>query len=144
MSITRDEILAFIRDHRYAVQASVSSTDVPEAAVVGFVVTDAFEIFFDSVDSTRKIANLRQNPNIALVIGGTEGSERTVQYEGTADEPSGDELERLKALYFGRFPDGRDRLAWPGLTYVRVRPRWLRFTDFSQVPPEIVELRFTA
>src|SRR6185503_31462 len=27
-------------------------------------------------------------------------------------------------------------------TYMRARPRWVRFSDFHQTPPEIVELTF--
>ena len=37
-------------------------------------------------------------------------------------------------------PDGPDRLSWPGLIYVRVRPTWLRYSDYSRDPVEIVEL----
>ena len=140
---TRADILEFMRGHSLAVQASVSPSNSPQAAVVGFIVTDDFEMFFDTLDSTRKVSNLRQNVRIALVIGGlTDGDERTVQYEGVADEPKGLELERLKERYFVRFPDGRDRRTWPGLTYVRTRARWLRFSNFNQAPPEIVELNF--
>jgi hypothetical protein len=110
---------------------------------VGFIVTDDFEIVFDALDTARKIHNLRQNPKMAFVIGGLhDGEERTVQYEGTADEPRGETLDRLKEQYFARFPDGRERQSWPGITYVRVRPRWVRFSDFSQRPPEIVEFVF--
>jgi uncharacterized protein YhbP (UPF0306 family) len=130
-----------MRAYRFAVEASVSSTPSPQAAVVGVVVTDDFELFFDTLDTTRKMRNLRQNPKIAFVIGGTvEGDERTVQYEGIADEPEGSELERLKTIYFNRFPDGPVRQTWPGLVYVRARPLWIRFSDFNVVPPVIVEL----
>jgi uncharacterized protein YhbP (UPF0306 family) len=119
----------------------VASTASPQAAVVGVVVTDDFELFFDTLDTTRKMRNLRQNPKIAFVIGGTvEGDERTVQYEGIADEPKGSELERLKTIYFNRFPDGPERLTWPGLVYVRARPLWIRYSDFSVEPPAIIEL----
>ena len=37
------------------------------------------------------------------------------------------------------YPDGLARLVWPGITHVRIRPRWLRFSDFNQRPPLIVE-----
>jgi len=135
-------LLQFLRQHRLAVQASVSSTDWPQAAVVGFAVTDRFEIVFDTLDSTRKAQNLRRNPNLALVIGGTSpGDDRTVQYEGVADEPSGAELEHLKAIYYGVYPDGPSRLGWRGLIYVRVRPTWLRYSDFRTNPPQVVEFR---
>ena len=138
--MTRNELLAFMRSERYAVQASVSALGRPQAAVVGIAVSDAFELVFDTLDSTRKAVNLRANPSVAFVIGGTgEGDERTVQYEGTADVPEGAERERLQRIYFDRFPDGKARQAWPGLIYVRVKPTWIRYSDYNVQPPEIVE-----
>jgi pyridoxine/pyridoxamine 5'-phosphate oxidase len=136
-------LLEFLREHRLAVEASVSASGGAQAAVVGIAVTDRFEIVFDTVESTRKAQNLRRNPKLALVIGGLiAGDERTVQYEGVADEPSGIELERIKRAYYGVYPDGPSRLSWPGLMYVRVRPTWIRYSDYTRDPPEIVE--FTA
>ncbi len=135
-------LLEFLRQHRLAVQASVSAAGAPQAAVVGCAVTDRFEIVFDTLDSTRKAANVRGNRRLALVIGGLiAGDERTVQYEGVADEPSGAELERLKQVYYSVYPDGPSRVSWPGLIYVRVRPAWIRYSDYNVSPPEIVEFR---
>ena len=138
--MTREALLEFMRSEKYAVQASVSPGTHPQAAVVGIVVSDRFEIVFDTLASSRKAPNLRANPAVAFVIGGLrDGDERTVQYEGTADEPTGGELERLLALYYERFPDGRERRSWPGMTYIRVKPTWIRYSDFGGQPPEIVE-----
>jgi hypothetical protein len=36
--------------------------------------------------------------------------------------------------------DGRERLAWPGITHFRVRPTWVRYSDFTQNLPRVVEL----
>src|SRR5215813_3719683 len=142
MEMTLAELLQFIRAHSLAVQVSVAPSGAPQAAVMGIVVTDDFQIFFDTLDRSRKVQNLRQNPRIAFVIGGlTKGDERTVQYEGLADEPKGAELERLKELYFKRFPDGRERQSWPGLVYLRAKPTWIRYSDFNQSPPQIVEFK---
>lgn len=136
-------LLQFLRQHRLAVECSVSETNAPQAAVVGIAVTDRFEIIFDTLDSTRKAVNLRRSPRLAFVIGGlTDGEERTVQYEGIADEPTGADLERVKDVYYSVYPDGPDRLSWPGLIYVRVRPTWIRYTDYTVVPTAIAE--FTA
>jgi general stress protein 26 len=121
----------------------VSASGVPQAAVVGVVVADDFSLIFDTLDSTRKAANLRHNPNVALVIGGwAPGDERSVQYEGVADVPDGAELEEVRRHYVAVFPDGRDRLGWKGIMHVRVRPKWLRYSDYTKDPPEILE--FTA
>jgi general stress protein 26 len=130
-----------MRAHRLAVQATASTDGTPQAAVVGFAVSDHFEIVFDTLASTRKAQNIRANSRVAFVIGGLKrNDERTVQYEGIADEPTSAELERLKTIYYEVFPDGPDRLSWPGLIYVRVRPTWLRYSDYSRDPVEIVEL----
>lgn len=138
--MTRADLLAFMRSETYAVQTSVSPDGMPQAAVVGIAVTDAFEIVFDTLETSRKARNLRGNPALAFVIGGTHaGDERTVQYEGTADVPEGAELERLQEAYFGKFPDGPDRQAWPGLIYVRVTPSWIRYSNYNAQPPEIIE-----
>ena len=137
------QLLDFMREHRLAVQASVSVAGHAQAAVVGIAITDRFEVVFDTVASTRKAQNLRSNPKLALVIGGMNaGDEQTVQFEGIADEPSGRELDRLKQAYYEAYPDGPSRLNWPGLIYVRVRPTWIRYSDYGQNPPQILE--FTA
>ena len=140
MSMSRAELLAFMRRHRVAVQTSVARNGAPQAALVGIAVSDEFEVIFDTLQTTRKVRNLRQDPRIALVLGGWgPGEEQTVQCEGVADEPSRAELQRVRELYFAVYPDGRERLAWPGLTHVRVRPNWLRYSDFGRRPQVILE-----
>ncbi|HET7814733.1 MAG TPA: pyridoxamine 5'-phosphate oxidase family protein [Candidatus Baltobacteraceae bacterium] len=137
------DVLSFLHRHRWAVVATVSANGAPEGALVGIATTGDMEIVFDTTDDTRKFANLKSNAKIALVVGGwVAGDERTLQCEGCADLPEGDELERLKEVYFGVFPEGRERQAWPGITYVRVRPTWLRYSDFTVAPPIISEATF--
>lgn len=141
MPITRAALLEFLRSRRYAVQSSLHTTGAPQSAVVGIAVSDDFEIVFDTLATSRKGQNLRVRAEIAFVFGSLEGNdERTVQYEGQADEPSGAELARLKELYFSVFPDGRERQKWPGLTYIRATPTWVRYSDYNVGPPEIVEM----
>jgi hypothetical protein len=140
--VTQRDIFSFIDRHPLAVQASTAFSGAPQAAVIGIVATEELEIFFDTLGTSRKAANLRRDPRIALVIGWNLEEARTVQYEGIVDEPSGAELARLKALYFSRFPDGRDRAKWPDIVYFRVRPTWIRHSDFTGPEPRIVELDF--
>jgi hypothetical protein len=141
--VKADDVLRFMRTQRLAVEASCTPDGGPQAALVGIAVTDAFEIVFDTLDSTRKARNLRASPRTAFVLGGWTGAdERTVQFEGIADEPHGAELERIKTSYFAAWPDGPTRESWPGITYFRVRPTWIRFTDFTGASPDVTE--FTA
>jgi pyridoxamine 5'-phosphate oxidase-like protein len=140
MPVDDASLLSFLRSQRWAIEATVSSTHDPQAAIVGYAVTNQLELVFDTLSTSRKAANLRFNPRIALVIGGwQEGSEQTLQYEGVADFPAGADLARLKRVYFEAFPDGPSRESWPAITYVRVKPRWLRFSDYGVDPPKIVE-----
>lgn len=129
-----------MRTQRLAVEASSAPGGAAQAALVGIAVTDAFEIVFDTLDTTRKAQNLRASPRAAFVLGGwAAGDERTVQFEGIADEPLGATLERVKTAYFAAWPDGPSRASWPGITYFRVRPTWIRFSDFNGATPQIVE-----
>ena len=139
--MTRAELVAFLRRYKLAVQASVAPEGAPQAAVVGFAVSDDLEIVFDTTESTRKYKHLRADPRIALVIGWDDGI--TAQIEGVVDFPTGADLERIRECYFIAYPDGRDRLAWLGITHVRVRPTWVRYSDFTQDAPRIVELNLS-
>ena len=136
--MTRSELVQFLRRYRLAVEASVAAGGAPQAAVVGFGVSEDGEIVFDTLTTTRKYRNLVDDPRIALVIGWDH--EATAQIEGIVDFPTGDELARVREIYFAAYPDGRDRLAWPGITHARVRPTWVRFSDYTKEPPLIVEL----
>jgi pyridoxine/pyridoxamine 5'-phosphate oxidase len=134
----REQLVQFIREQRLGVEASLASSGAPEAAVVAIAVSDRLELVFDTVKSSRKYQNLVRDPRIALVVGWDR--EITAQIEGVADFPEGEELERIREVYFARHPDGRDRLTWPGIVHVRVRPTWIRYSDFNQTPRYIVEL----
>jgi hypothetical protein len=136
--VTRADLVQFLRRYKLAVQASVAPGGSPQAAVVGFAVSDACEIVFDTVTTTRKYQNLAADPRIALVIGWDHDA--TAQIEGVVDFPTGDELTRVREIYFTAYPDGRDRLAWPGITHARVRPTWVRHSDFTSDPPRIIEI----
>ena len=140
--MTPADLLTFVRRSKLAVVSTTSSAGAPQAAVVGIAVTDALEMVFDTLETSRKAVNLRRDARIALVIGWDE--EQTVQCEGLADEPTGPDLERIKAVYIATFPDGVARQSWPGLTYFRVRLRWARYSDFRTPDSLIVELGASA
>jgi general stress protein 26 len=135
------EILAFMRTQNHGVVSSLSDALEPQSAVVGYVVSDSLELVFDTLGSTRKAHNLKVRPRCSFVMWDYDAA-RTVQLEGFADEPQGDELERCRELYFAGFPDGRERAKWPGITWVRIRPKWVRLTDFSADAPVITLVEY--
>jgi PPOX class probable F420-dependent enzyme len=134
----RAELVDFLRRQRLAVVSSLGADGAPQSAVVGIGTSEAGEVVFDTLGTSRKAQNLRRDPRVSLVVW--EG-ERTVQLEGLADEPAGEARDRLREVYFAAYPDGRDRLAWPHITHFRIRPRWARSSDFGASPePRIVEI----
>lgn len=137
--MTRAELLAVLRKHRLAVVSTIHD-GAPQAAVVGIALTDDLAIIFDTLTTSRKYQNLRVDPRAALVIGWD--AEQTVQLEGAADFPAGAELAACKQAYFAAWPDGPEREAWPNIGYVRIRPRWVRYSDFGAVPVRIEEMTF--
>ena len=134
--MNRTDLIMFLHEQKWAVQASVGPGSAPQAAVIGVAVTDRLELVFDTLGDTRKAANLRANPLIALVVGWDDG--QTVQLQGMADEPTDAELARLKRVYLAKFPDGVARETLPQITYFRVFPNWVRYSDFRSDPPVIL------
>jgi hypothetical protein len=133
----RSALYAFMSKQRYGVLSSLGPSGTPQSALVGIAVTPACEIVFDTVKSSRKYPNLTARPACSFVLGWA--GEQTVQFEGDALEPVGDELRRYQEIYFSVWTDGPARLSWPGLVHLVVRPRWIRYSDFDQRPPIIVE-----
>jgi pyridoxine/pyridoxamine 5'-phosphate oxidase len=131
--VTRAELIAFLRSEKLGVVSTVNDRGAPESALVGIAVSDALELVFDTDATTRKVANLRANPHVAIVVGGWGKREQTAQLEGIADEHVDD---RLRETYYAAWPDGRNRAA----LHIRVRVTWARFSDFDARPPAIVEV----
>jgi len=137
--LTKAELYAFMARQRYGVVATVQPDGATESALVGIAVSPELEIYFDTLGTTRKAKNLRRDPRISMVIGWD--NEQSVQLEGIADEPKGADLAALKQVYYVAWPDGPARESWPGITWVRVKPRWLRFSDFNLAEDVVREMK---
>ena len=140
MQMTKTDVYRYLSKCKLGVLGSLGPGSQPQSALMGIAVTEALELVFDTLQSTRKYANLIARPSCSFVMGWN--GEQTVQYEGEAAELSGSELERLQPVYFEAWPECRSHLAWPGIVYFVVRPRWLRFSDYDQKPPLIQEFTF--
>jgi hypothetical protein len=127
------ELLAYMRSQRLGVLGTLAPSGQPQAALVGYAVTPDLELLFDTLQTTRKYRNMKANPGVSFTLGNTVGSgdERTVQYEGMAEELAGDSLLHLQPVYFAAWPDGVERIQWPHITWFVIRPRWIRYSDFN-------------
>ena len=127
------ELFAYLRGQRLGVLGTLSPNNESQGALVGYAVTSDLEILFDTVRTSRKYGNMIANPRVSFTVGNTvgKGDERTVQYEGIAEELAGESLARFQPVYFAAWPDGVDRIQWPDITWFVIRPRWIRYSDFN-------------
>jgi pyridoxine/pyridoxamine 5'-phosphate oxidase len=130
--MTLKEVFDIAKRKRFLVVSTVNGSGAPEAALMGFALTQANEIVFDTLASSRKAVNLARNPAAALVISWDDSI--SLQIEGVARRPVGDDLSSAKAAYFREWPDGRARENWPDIAYVVVRPKWIRYSNYSGAP----------
>jgi PPOX class probable F420-dependent enzyme len=134
-------LVSFIRERGLAVVATCAADGAPEAALVGVAVTEEAELIFDTTRASRKYRNLQASPRVAVVVGWDD--EVTVQCEGVADTPTGEDAERCRQAYFDQFPDGIERAQDPQIVHVRIRPTWLRFSDFRPDTFGVEEITLT-
>jgi pyridoxine/pyridoxamine 5'-phosphate oxidase len=130
--MTLEEVFDIAKTKRYLVVSTVNESGAPEAALMGFALTQAKEVVFDTLSTSRKAVNLARNPAAALVIGWDDNI--SLQIEGIARRPAGNDLASAKAAYFGEWPDGRARENWPNIAYVVVQPKWIRYANYSGAP----------
>jgi pyridoxine/pyridoxamine 5'-phosphate oxidase len=130
--MTLEQIFEIAKRKRFLVVSTVDESGAPEAALMGFALTQANEIVFDTLSSSRKAINLARNPATALVIGWDDNV--SLQIEGIARRPVGEDLASAKEAYFRDWPDGRARENWPGIAYVVVQPKWIRYSNYSGAP----------
>jgi pyridoxine/pyridoxamine 5'-phosphate oxidase len=126
--VDQSQLIELLRERGLAVIASRGPGGEPQAALVGIAATDRAELLFDTSTSSRKYANLTADPRVAVVIGWED--EVTCQLEGLADVLQGAELRRGQQFYFAQYPGGRQRAAEPDIALIRVRPLWLRYSDY--------------
>lgn len=138
--MTHADLYHFLSRCKLGVLSTITDSHLPQSALVGIAVTPDLEVIFDTVKSSRKYPNLARQPACSFVMGWM--GEQTVQYEGEAEALRGPELKRCQDVYFKAWPDGPERLTWPGIVYFVVRPRWIRYSDFDQNPPFMHEFKF--
>jgi len=138
---SKTDVLAYMRKQSLAVVSTCSANGAPQGALVGIAATDSMEVIFDTVSTSRKHQNLSRDSRVAVTFSGPD--EQTLQLEGVAHPVSTSEPSdaAYRETYLLAWPDGRERLTWPNLSYWRISPRWARYSDFNR-GPLIAEFRW--
>ncbi len=136
----RSELLDRTRRRYYAALATSTPDGRPEVAPLRYAVTDEFELVMGTLRTSRKYSNLQRNRHVAVVIWDDDFS---IQIEGTFDEPTGGDQERLRRFFAGEFPkEATLRAARVNHSYFRITPAWARYTDLTDEPPRVSTLDF--
>ncbi len=134
------EVIEYLKQHKLAVISTVDSSGNPQAAVVAFTLTDEGMIIIGTSSKSRKFANISRGSKVAMVIG---WQDKTAQLNGAAeiieDETA---VSKYEAAHIQNNPGSVDYAKLPDQRYVLIRPEWVRFSDFREMPPKITEATF--
>lgn len=140
MSDQKQKVLDFIKEKMMAVVATVNKEGKPEAVLVAFTETDDLELIFGTANTARKYINLKNDPNVAMVIGHDQDERITVQIEGVAREAEGDEVKQCRDVHVKKHPTAEKYAAMPEQRWFNVTPTWIRYTDTNSEAPEEFEI----
>lgn len=130
-------IFDFIKKQKLAVISTIGDFK-PESAVLEFGETEDLELIFDTLTSSRKYKNLKVNKDVSFVIGWDENI--TVQYEGEAEEIKGEKAKKYKQTYWIKNPKAQRWEANKEITYFKVTPKWVRYSDLNKNPWDVFEI----
>ena len=125
------DLIAYVRERGDGVVSTLGSAGGPQSAYLPIAVTDAGELVFDARVDSRKVANIQRDPRVAVVVGGADGL--TLQLEGAADLPTGEDRDRCAAAYTAAFPQFAASLAQPHIALVRVTVTWSLLGDYREL-----------
>ena len=78
------------------------------------------------------------NKNVSFVIAWDENI--TVQYEGLAEKVKDDEAKKYQQAYWAKNPKAQRWEEREGITYFKVTPKWIRYSDLNKDPWDVFEI----
>lgn len=136
--IDKNMILSILKRNKYCVLATASSTAKTQLAVVSYTVTDDFTILMSTNPHTRKTANIATNNQASIVIGGTDGSVE-IQIDGQIRFLEEPQATQSRNTILTIHPELKDYISDTN-KIIEFKPIWLRYSDFTVRPPEILEI----
>lgn len=132
-------ILKFLKQNHLCVISTVNRIGHPQSAVMEYAETNNMELLISTFRKYRKYPNLVERKFVAAVIGWDEGV--TVQYEGEAHELRDEELKKMKSVYLTKLPEAKKWEGMEGISYFRVKPTWIRYTNMKAHPWQVIEIK---
>ncbi|MCO5217083.1 MAG: pyridoxamine 5'-phosphate oxidase family protein [Thermomicrobiales bacterium] len=118
------DYISFINTYSLGVVATVAPDGNPSAALIGMAAMSSGQILLCAKGDGRTLRNIRDRSRVALVF--SRDDIETIQIEGDAVIPGGDDLTRFLAEW--RLANPNSGIFKPGsdLILVVVQPTWVR------------------
>lgn len=126
-SVDLAQLVAFTNLHGDGVVSTLGPRGEPQSAYLSLAAMDDGSLVFDARADSRKIANLRGDGRVAVTVGGRDGA--SLQCEGIASLPVGEDRARCVAAFLERFPEFSASIDG-GAVVVWIRPTWARFGEY--------------
>lgn len=142
--IDKITVLQFVKSQDLCVLSTASKSGKSESAVMACAVKvetsdqASLQILMFTDPAARKMAHLKENNQISVVIGGLK-NDPSVQIDGTCQIVSAGQIESVKQYLLSVHPDWQNYFS-DQTVFLKITPAWLRYSDFSQNPPAIIEI----
>lgn len=132
------DALAFLQGHAAGVIATADSDGQPHASAVYYKAEDDFSIYFLTLATTKKYANLKANPKVAFTVGSSD-IPKTLQMEGVAEEIQYEDEKNAKLTDLVGVLMANSKFYFPPLTQldkaevvlIWIEPKKVKWSDFS-------------
>lgn len=140
----RRRVERFLQRHVYCTLATC--VDATPLATMVMYVSDGLDLYFFTGMNTKKLKNIKKNPNVAVAVEGRRFFffPQAMEIQGRAEVLSGKDEETARRLYFSRmrpeFRAAKKVAEMSEIKWVRVRPeRVFTYgigTRFWRISPE--------
>lgn len=66
MALTNEQIEAYLKSTKRIILSTVTEENKPDIRILGAIATDGVKLYFSTERNARKVAQIEQNPNVAI------------------------------------------------------------------------------
>jgi general stress protein 26 len=133
----RKAALDFLKANKSGVLATLSPEGDPRARFIYYASDNAFNVYFLTMQETRKVEDLKVNQHAAFTVA-TEQTPQTLQIEGVIENTTESAiidfpLIKLTENWLSNIVHGAPltHIELGKLSYFKLKPTWIRWGDFT-------------
>lgn len=138
--VEKNLVAEVIKTNDLCVLSTVNSDGRSQSAVMAYTPWKENILLMNTEATTKKLKNIQTNPYVSVTIGGLKG-DPALQLEGTASILAGTDEVVAKKYMLSVNPKLADYFSPTG-KFVAITYTWVRFSDFSSNPPQILEFTY--